>query len=92
MSRTAVAAADHAENDAEALPPPTRQRMTLKTTREPALRMMHFFCHKNSLFAHNRFSILVFSIKMAESEKIVLVSCIIDSKDIQGLIKHVCLA
>ena len=34
--------------------------------------------HKNSLFAYNRFSRVFFSTKMAESEKIVLVSCIID--------------
>ncbi len=42
-----------------------------------------FFCHKNSLFRHNRFSTLFFSMKVAESGKIVLVSCIIDFKDIQ---------
>jgi hypothetical protein len=43
-----------------------------------------FFRHKNSLFRHNRFSTLFFSMKIAESGKIVLVSCIIDFKDIQG--------
>jgi hypothetical protein len=41
-----------------------------------------FFRHKNSLFRHNRFSTLFFSMKIAESGKIVLVSCIIDFKDI----------
>jgi hypothetical protein len=39
------------------------------------------FCHKN--FGHNRFSTLFFSMKVAESEKIVLASCIIDFEDIQ---------
>ena len=36
-----------------------------------------FFAHKNSFLAHNRFSTLFFSIKMAESQKTVLVSCTI---------------
>jgi hypothetical protein len=40
------------------------------------------FLHKNSLFRHNRFSAIFFSMKIAESDKIVLVSCIIDFKDI----------
>ncbi len=42
-----------------------------------------FFRHKNSLFRHNRFSTIFFSMKIAESGKIVRVSCIIDFKDIQ---------
>jgi hypothetical protein len=42
-----------------------------------------FFRHRNSFFRHNRFSTLFFSMKIAESGKIVLVSCIIDFKDIQ---------
>ena len=41
------------------------------------------FAHKNSLFAHNRFFTLFFSMKMTESEKMVLVSCIIDFDDMQ---------
>ena len=41
--------------------------------------MMHFFfAHKNSLFAHSRFSRVFFSMKMAESEKIISLSCIIN--------------
>ena len=45
--------------------------------------MMHFFAHKNSLFAHNRFSTVFFSMKMAELENIILVSCnqVIDFDD-----------
>ncbi len=39
--------------------------------------------HENSLFGHNRFSTLFFSMKVAESDKIVLASCILDFKDIQ---------
>ena len=42
-----------------------------------------FFGHENSLFGHNRFSIFFFSLKVAESEKIVLANCILDFKDIQ---------
>jgi hypothetical protein len=42
-----------------------------------------FFRHQNSLFRHNQFSTLFFSKKVAESGKIVLVSCIIDFEDIQ---------
>ena len=42
-----------------------------------------FFCPQNSLFAHNRFSTLFIPMEMPESEKIVLVSCIIDFDDIQ---------
>ena len=33
--------------------------------------------------AHNRFSTVLFSLKLAESENIVLVSCIIDFDDVQ---------
>ncbi len=47
-----------------------------------------FFGHKNSLFGHNRFSTLFFSMKIAESEKIVLASCIIEFKDIQVWLRH----
>jgi hypothetical protein len=39
--------------------------------------MIYFFSPQNSRFGHNRFSTLFFS------QKIVLVSCIIDLKDIQ---------
>ena len=39
------------------------------------------FAHKK--FAHNQFFTLFFSMKMAESEKVVLVSCIIAFDDIQ---------
>ena len=46
-------------------------------------RMNLFFCLKNSLFSHTRFATLFFSMKLTESEKIVLVSCIIDFDDIQ---------
>ena len=42
-----------------------------------------FFVHKNSLFAHNQFSSLFFSMKMTQSEKIVLVSCFIDFDNMQ---------
>ncbi len=42
-----------------------------------------FFRHKNSLFRHNRFSTLLFSMKVAESGEFVLVSWIIDFKDIK---------
>ncbi len=45
--------------------------------------LLIFFGHKNSLFGHNRFSTLFFSMKTVESEKIVLASCIIEFKDIQ---------
>jgi hypothetical protein len=52
--------------------------------------MMHFFLPafftfspQNAFFRHNRFSTLFFSMKMVESGKIVLVSCIIDFKEIQ---------
>ena len=38
---------------------------------------------KNSLFAHSRFSTLFFSMKMAESEKLVFETCIIDFDNIQ---------
>ena len=41
------------------------------------------FRHKNSLFRHNQFSTLFFSMKEAESGEIVIVSCIIDFKDKQ---------
>jgi hypothetical protein len=41
------------------------------------------FLHKNSLFRHNLFSTLFFSMKEAESGEIVIVSCIIDFKDKQ---------
>ena len=34
-------------------------------------------------FAHNRFSTFFFKMKITESEKIVLVNCIIDFFDIQ---------
>jgi hypothetical protein len=34
--------------------------------------------HRNALFRHNRFLTLFFSMKAAESGKIVLRSCIID--------------
>ena len=44
-----------------------------------------FFAHKNILFANNRFSIVFFSTKMTESEKFVLVSCIIDFDDYRFL-------
>ena len=37
-----------------------------------------FLPKKISLFAYNRFSVVFISIKMAESEKIVLVRCVID--------------
>ncbi len=47
-----------------------------------------FFGHKNSLFGHNRFSTLFFSMKIAESEKIVLASCMIEFKDIQVWLRH----
>ncbi len=47
-----------------------------------------FFGHENSLFGHNRFSTFFFSMKMAESEKIVLASCILDFKDIQVWLRH----
>ena len=39
--------------------------------------------HKNSLLALTRFSTLFFSIKIAESGKIFLVSCMVDLDDIQ---------
>ena len=42
-----------------------------------------FFPDKNARFPHNRFSNHFFSMKMAESLKLVLVSCIIDFDDIQ---------
>ena len=41
------------------------------------------FCPQNSLFAPNQLSTLFFSMKIAESGKIVLVSCVIDFHDIQ---------
>ena len=44
---------------------------------------MHFFCPQKPHFAHNPFSTVFFSMKMAESKQIVLVSCIIDFDDIQ---------
>ncbi len=50
-----------------------------------------FFGHENSLFGHNRSSTFVFSMKMAESEKIVLASCILDFKDIQVWLRHLSL-
>jgi hypothetical protein len=40
-----------------------------------------FFRHRTALFRHSRFSTLFFSMKEAESGKIILVSCIIDFKD-----------
>ncbi len=45
--------------------------------------MIYFFSPQNSLYRHNRFSTLSFSMKIAESGKLVLVGCIIDFKDIQ---------
>ncbi len=47
-----------------------------------------FFGHKNSLFGHNRFSTLFFSMKVAESEIIVLANCILDFNDIQVWLRH----
>jgi hypothetical protein len=47
-----------------------------------------FFGHENSLFGHKRFSTLLFSMKVAESEKIVLASCIIEFKDLSVLLRH----
>ncbi len=47
-----------------------------------------FFGHENSLFGHNQFSTLFFSMKVAESEKIVLASCIIGFKDIHVWLRH----
>ncbi len=41
------------------------------------------FRYKNALFRHNRFSTLFFSMKMTESGKIILGSCIIDFKEVQ---------
>jgi hypothetical protein len=41
------------------------------------------FSPQNALFRHNRFSTIFFSMKMVESGKIVLVSCIIDFKEVQ---------
>ncbi len=41
------------------------------------------FSPQNALFRHNRFSTLSFSMKMTESGKIVLVSFIIDFKEVQ---------
>jgi hypothetical protein len=45
--------------------------------------VLFLFRHKNSLFRHNQFSTLFFSMKEAESRGIVIVSCIIDFKDKQ---------
>ena len=42
-----------------------------------------FFSHQIALFSHKIFSTLFFSMKMSESGKIVLVSCIIDFDDVQ---------
>ena len=47
--------------------------------------------HKNSLFAYSEFSTLFFSRKMAESEKNVLVNCIIDFDNIQVWLRRYCL-
>ncbi len=47
------------------------------------MNVLIIFRHKYSLVRHNRFSTLFFSMKIAESGKIVVVSCIIDFKDIQ---------
>ncbi len=49
---------------------------------------IYFFGHKNPLFGHNRFSTLFFAMKVAESEKIVLASGIIDFKDIHVWSRH----
>jgi hypothetical protein len=48
-----------------------------------AVGCYYFFRHRNALFRHSTFSALFFSMKVAESGKIVLVSCIIDFKDKQ---------
>jgi hypothetical protein len=47
------------------------------------LDVFFLFRHKNSLFRHNRFSTLFFSMKEAESGEIIKVSCFIDFKDKQ---------
>jgi hypothetical protein len=47
------------------------------------------FSPQNAFFRHNQFSILFFSMKVAESRTIVLVSCIIDFKDIRFNIRVV---
>ena len=44
--------------------------------------VFHFFATKCA-FCHNQFSTLFFSMKTTESEKIGLVSCIIDFKEVQ---------
>ena len=61
----------------------SKTRRTTGCTHWLSITMMHFFVHKNSFFAHNRFSTVFFSMTMAESEKIFLASCIIDFGDIQ---------
>ncbi len=64
------------------------------TVRPPGLGLprpnydLIFFGHENSLFGHNRFSTLFFSMKVAESEIIVLANCILDFKDIQVWLRH----
>jgi hypothetical protein len=45
------------------------------------------FSPQNTLFRRNQFSTLFFSMKVAESRKIVLVNCIIDFKDAQVWLK-----
>ena len=60
-----------------------------------SLRVIHwktaydafFFAHKNSLFAHNRSATVFSSIKLADSEKIISFSCIIDFNDIKVWIR-----
>ena len=50
---------------------------------EPSDDDAFFFAHKYSRFAHNNFSALFFSMKMAQSGKIVLKSLIVDFDDVQ---------
>ena len=50
--------------------------------------MIHLFSSQNSLFTHHQFYTLAFSMKMAESGKVVLVSCIIDFDDVQVWLKQ----